>query len=214
MQQVNQMSVTRALVELKTLQDRITRSITQGVYLTTEKGIGSKSVFTNFPSKTEAEQKIQASFNQVDDLISRREKIKAAIIKSNALTTVELNGNMVTVAEAIELKATVGFRETYLAYLRSQLNTARANVEVNNQKVDQTILHLQSTSLGGDKSKWDESAAQSIAKVQEDSNKMKLFDPQQIEKKIEQLQNEVQALKDEVNFLLSESNAKTVITIE
>ena len=55
------------------------------------------------------------------DLISRRNKIKSAIIMSNAKTVVEVAGKQMTVAEAIDKKSSIEYEKELLIHEEGQL---------------------------------------------------------------------------------------------
>lgn len=206
-------SVTRALVELKTLGDRINRAIAQGTFVSTVVGHGNQRKSLDFPSVVDLENKIKGSFDSVNALIFEREKIKSAIVLSNANTMVQLMNRTMTVAEAIELKATVDFRNTYLNTLRSQLTNSRNRATVDNAKLETKIETLLTTLYGSEKTKVDQASVAAVSDPQRNQHEVTLFDPCSISAKIEQLQNEVEVLTSEIDFVLSESNAKTEIEV-
>lgn len=206
-------SVTRGLVELKTLNDRIGRAIGQGTFVSTVVGHGAQRKSLDFPSVTDLENKIKGSFDSVNALILEREKIKSAIVLSNATTMVQLMNRTMTVAEAIELKTTVDFRTSYLNTLRTQLMQSRSRVSVDNAKLEVKIETLLTTLYGSEKTKVDQASVAAVSDPQRNQHEVTLFDPSNITAKIEQLQNEVDILTGEIDFVLSESNAKTEIEV-
>lgn len=211
-----QISITRALSELKVLQDRINRSIIEGVFVgvTTGKGTYSTSVVGGVKTTLEAASaSIQGSFDKVEDLIARRQKIKSAIILSNAKTLVNINGKEMTVAEAIEMKSTVESKKIQLQYMRNQFNGANQTINQVNTALEAVIQQSLDKVYGAEKSKVDSTLLESIADPQRQQKEASLLDPCKIAEKIENLQNEIQILESEVDFTLSESNAKTVIEI-
>ena len=213
------MSVTRALVELKTLNDKINRAIVGGVYVGLQTGTGDKSKFSNsslngqFASRVEAESKIKGSFDSVESLVNRRQAIKSAIILSNAKTQVSFGGKTITVAEAIELKSTVEFRRSFLANLQSQLNYANGNMVQKNAALEAKIDKLLETSYGSEKTKVDAAVVEAISKPQRDTNGVSLFDPLDIQSKIDSQRELLDQLESELDFTLSESNARTTIVV-
>ena len=107
---MQKISVTRALVELKRLDERIGKAISGGLFIARTVGRDTnKKVVGSSDSVAAVEKRIQGSFDKVTSLITNREKIKSALVMSNATTHVSIMGRNVTVAEAIELKSTVGF---------------------------------------------------------------------------------------------------------
>ena len=128
-------SVTRALAELKNINERINNAIQSGVFLGLTKGKGSNKVMLGVGEVSSSTATIQGSYDKVDSLIAQRQKIKAALVKSNAETTVSFQGREISVAEAIELKSTVSFKELYLGRLRNAKTVALQQVDSYNSKL-------------------------------------------------------------------------------
>jgi len=206
-------SVTRALAELKNINERIHNAIQSGVFLGLTKGKGSNKVMLGVGEVSSSTATIQGSYDKVDSLIAQRQKIKAALVKSNAETTVSFQGREISVAEAIELKNTVSFKELYLGRLRDTKTSALQQVDSYNSKLDTTIQMMLQSVYGADKGKVDPSQYDSIANPQKDKNEVSILDPKGIDKVIESLEESIQALKTELDFTLSESNARTTVTI-
>lgn len=208
-------SITRSLVELKRINDRIQSAISGGKFVARTVG---KNSFRKVGGTTESVEKmttkIQSSFDSVDALIDRRQKLKSAIVLSNANTKVTIGGNQMTVAEAIELKGTIDFQTQYLLTLRKQLAWETAEIEKANGTLDANIDALLTTIYGADKAKVDDTTHKSVSGPQREQKEAALLDPSGIEKKIEALSEKISILATEVDFTLSESNAMTQITIE
>jgi hypothetical protein len=110
-----QMTVTRALAELKLLDSRINRTIngaTFGGIL-----VGNK-VSAGLTSVDDIEKRAKADFQSVKALINSRNEIKSAIVKSNSVVEVEIAGVKLTVAEAIERKTSIQYENNLLASLK------------------------------------------------------------------------------------------------
>ena len=128
--QKEKMSVHRGLAEIKLLDSRIGRAITEGIYCTHNKRSNQKiqgMEIQDFKDKI-----IKSSFDKVEELIKRRQRIKSAIVKSNAMTDVEIAGNKMSVAEAIERKISIEHDREFLNKLKQQYSTALLNIERNN----------------------------------------------------------------------------------
>lgn len=209
-----QMTITRALVELKRLNDRISHAISGGVFVAVTVGQeDQRKVHNSHLSVAAMEDKITGSYDQVNQLIRNRQNIKAAIVQSNANTQVTVLGQTMSVAEAIELKGTLGFRMQYLQTLKNQLTLSNNTVDKLQTELDAAIERGVTTLYGSDKSKVDANAHTVVATPQQKARQPKLLDPANISKKIEVVTKEVEDLQSEVDFVLSESNAKTVIDV-
>jgi hypothetical protein len=93
------LTVTKALVELKLLDSRIHNGIAK---LSSVEVIEGDRPPSGFKSVDEFNQAATSLLQSVQDLISRRQKIKNAIVKSNAVALVTIGRAEMTVAEAID----------------------------------------------------------------------------------------------------------------
>lgn len=209
-----QMSITRALVELKKLNDRINTAIQSGKFISRTVGKNTNAKLAEgLGTVDQMKAKIQASFDAVDSLIANRERIKAAIVLSNATTMVQVLGRTITVAEAIELKSTVALRQSYLTLMRTQLMRETASVNSVNIALDATIEASLNAIYGSEKSKIDENTYKSVAGPQKEQKEAALLDPCKIEDRIVKLTEEIEELSSSLDFTLSESNARTIVEV-
>ena len=210
-----QISVTRALVELKRLDERIAKAISGGRFIARTIGRDTnKKVVGSTDSVSAVEQTIQGSFDKVTALISYRERMKSAIVMSNAKTQVTILGRQISVAEAIELKSTVGFRTMYLNTLRSQLLAERTHVDKATANLDLEIETSLNTLYGADSKKIDAETLKSVSDVKKSQKEQALLDAGKIEEKILAVETDILNLSSELDFVLSESNARTVIDVD
>lgn len=209
------MSVTRALAEIKRLDDRIQRAVTQGEYVAVLVGKNQQAkMHSGNRSPEQVKAEIQGSFDQVQQLMDNREKLKSAVVMSNATTKVQLSNRELTVAEAIELKRSVVNKETFLNSLRLKYTQANALVDKLNTQLDNSIQAALLTVYGNEKGRVDQTMVEAIAKPRRDREESSLFDPCDILKKIRLLEDEVSEINTELDFILSESNARTEIEVE
>ena len=203
-----QISITRALAEIKTLDARIVKS-TNERYV--EMSVGGSVVGSN-RSEDETKAAIKQKFQSFTDLVKRRNALKCAIVSSNANTKVKIGDKEMLVAEAIERKNSIAFEEQMINNLRSQHRTAISKVESTNIQANQRLDQMIEVNLGKDRKAsaddYDVIAKPFIAK-----NEAKLIDPLDLEALVQQLQNDVDEFKLNVDFALSEINAVTKITV-
>ena len=88
-------SVTRALAEVKSLNDRIEKATRGSVFVSITTG----GKVTNGGDLQATSNALKANLQSVNDLIDRRNLVKGAIIRSNAVTNVTINGLEMSVAE-------------------------------------------------------------------------------------------------------------------
>jgi len=206
---IQTMSIHRALAELKTYDDRISRAMRADFIIANKRSndkIKGKSI-------SEVVQQIKGSFASYFALTENQRRIKAAVVLSNANTKVMISGIEYTVAEAIERKAKLHHDETFLKVLKNQFLTQNEKVEDENEKLLQKLeSYLQS--ILGDKEKRTVDEIAAHTKAFEDRNKFELIDPSDIAKQIEQLDQTIMSFKTVVDYVLSESNATTFIEVD
>ena len=99
------MSITRALAEIKRIDDRIETSLTNSEFVGVTIGKGDKQRMHQVSqTPQQAISKFQSNKDSLDNLFTQRARIKAAIVKSNAETFISLGKESISVAEAIERK--------------------------------------------------------------------------------------------------------------
>ena len=211
---MTQISIIRALTQLKTLNQKIETAILTGKFVA--KTVG-KNQFRNVVGANDSVEamsaKIQASYDTVDSLIEYRSKLKSAIVLSNANTKVTVLGKEITVAECIDLKSTVEFRQRYLTQLRQQLTKEMSDVDKANMLLDQAIDVSMNSIYGSEKTKVSEDSYKAVSVPQKEQKEAALLDPQKIETKILKLTQEIEELGSEIDFLLSEKNSQTFIEV-
>lgn len=203
-----QISITRALAEIKTLDARIVKA-TNERYV--EMSVGGSVVGSN-RSEDETKAAIKQKFQSFTDLVKRRNALKCAIVSSNANTKVKIGDKEMLVAEAIERKNSIAFEEQMINNLRSQYRTAISKVESTNVQANQRLDQMIEVNLGKDR-KASADDYDVIAKPFMAKNEAKLIDPLDLETLAQQLQNDVDEFKLNVDFALSEINAVTKITV-
>lgn len=205
-----EMTITRALSELKMLDKRIQRAIQEAVlggYT-----IGKKPM-TGFHSVDEIEKRAKSDFQSIQDLIKRRNQIKSAIVISNATTEVEIAGKKMTVAEAIERKTSIQYEQQLLNKLKQTYTILVNKVDQVNEDVKNRLdKHLET--LYGKEGKVKASENEELIKPFLEENEAKFIDPIRLKDRIDELAKEIEEFLMEVDYALSESNTITRITIE
>ena len=212
---MNVMSVTRALAELKRLDDRLNRMSTdQSIFVSVAVGQGDKQKVLGVSDTVQnVVSQIQSNRDRVNSMIEMRAKIKSAVVASNAATKVKLGAREMTVAEAIELKKSIDVKRNMLNTYRRQVIQANALVSKQNANLDAQIETNLTTIYGNEKGKVDASMFEAIAKPQREQKEASLIDPIKINDLIKSLEEEISLVETELDFTLSESNAKTEIEI-
>lgn len=203
------MSIHRALSELKTLNDRIPKAIQEADFIATDRKSAQK---INGLSIEDYEKTIQAGFDKAVSLIERRNRLKDAIVQSNAITEVVVAGETMTVAKAIERKSSIVNEEKLLAAMVGKRRTSINRLTMENESLP-SRLEDYLTAILGNKEHAKKEEVELHTKSFMDRNEYVLIDPLNIDKRIEEWEERISSFQAEVDAVLSESNAITKITI-
>lgn len=210
---MEKMLVQEALNKVKLLDKKIDKTINTARFVVASK----KSEENALPglSKKEFEKRALAEYDSISDLIKNRNKIKAAIIKSNAEIIVEINGDKMTVAEAIERKSSIQNEISLLQSLKLQRVDAFNKCENSNARMDKQIDIIYEQMSGNKDKKSDGGQSyESIASAYKSLNEFGLVDPLNSEKKIMELEESIDKFLSEVDSVLQISNCSTIIEVD
>ena len=211
-----QISVTRALAELKRLDDRIAREIHSATYVAVQVGHGNQAKPSAMTLRTvkNAESKIQSDVDTIESLFKKRLALKAAIVMSNANTVVSLGSVSMTVAAAIDYKTVIENKALLMEKMRVAMNQAKESVQALNDKLEAVIDAQLSTLYGSEKNKLDASTVAAVSEPLKQQREASLIDPRNIADKIKELDEEISRSRTELDYVLSESNSKTMIEVD
>ena len=200
-----QMSITQALAELKLIRKRFEKVLKDAKFTTVK--TKSKQVDVE-----EFNREAKASYQSFRDLVSRYNKVKAAIVVSNATATVTVAGKQYSIAEAVERKRSIEVERNLLNTMRAQWNYSSSEVErhqeIQQERLDKMLLQ----ELGKD-SKTSVEVVTALTETFMKNNKAELIDPLGLAAKIKELSDELDNFETNVDWVLSESNGRTIITI-
>ncbi|ONI47674.1 hypothetical protein AN644_04325 [Candidatus Epulonipiscium fishelsonii] len=204
-------SIHRGLAELKLLNSRIHKSINDlgpiGMCkLSQDKIIGTTD------NKKEFEEKAKSAYNSIKDLIIRRDKIKRAIVLSNAMTKVMISGIEYTVAEAIEKKESIEYTKNLLDKLKNHKRGITNDFTLEMQNMEHN-LEEQIKIISGNAKEQNVEYIKAFSEGYKKRNGYEIVDPLEIDKEIEKLEKYVDDFESEVDAVLSEINATTFIEI-
>ena len=211
------MTVHKALAELKTMDDRITKAIRDTTYVLAVKHSADK---INGMTVANFKERMRSGYQKASDLIARRDSMKRAVVLSNAITKVKVGNNEYTVAEAIEMKnhgmefRSAMLRQMNSEYVSAQNELARNSGETLEKKAEQYVLAVIAAQPKDSKMSVDSDAMKALRKTYIENNTYDLVDPMDIAKVIETLDAEINEFNAEVDAALSVSNALTVIEFE
>lgn len=211
------MTVHKALAELKVIDDRINKAISEGVYVIANKHSNEKIQGMTIE---QFKEKMKASHQKVTDLINRRNALKRAVVLSNATTKIKVGNDEYTVAEAIEMKNHgMEFKTNYMRMIASQNLSAQADINRNSgeaieKRAEQYVLSVIQAQPKDAKMAIDSDAMQALRKDYIKNNTYDLIDPLKVNDIIEKMTDEINEFNTEVDAALSVSNALTVIEFE
>ena len=216
MAEMNEMTIHQALVELKTLDARITKKMDSTVFIGSKKT--NKGIMLNFPDMTAKDftDNVKAEYQSIRDLIKRRDSIKKAITMSNAVTEIKIGEETFTVAEAIEFK---NHSLSYYSRLRDKLSRQYTNtVSIVENKNNLAEAECDSYILSITNSKDTESNnIELIEKLRKEyifTHGVELVDPIGIKEELDKLDLFIDTFTSNIDSALSTSNALTTIKIE
>lgn len=211
------MTVHKALAELKIIDDRINKAITSGTYVVANKHSNQK---IHGMTIDEFRTQMKADFQKVSDLIARRNAIKRAVVSSNAVTKVKVGDTEYTVAEAIEMKNHgMEFKDYFMRAISSQYVRAKNELDLNSgdpleKRAEQYVLSVIQAQPKDSKMAVDSDAMKNLRTQYIKDNQYDIIDPIGVKDVIDGLDTEVSEFLTEVDAALSVSNAITVLDIE
>lgn len=204
-----QITIHAALGELKKLGQRIDKSIYGSDFIGTMK-LSADKVNNTVMTKDDFTISCASNYQSITDLIALRDKIKSAIVLSNATTKLTVGEKEMTVAEAIEYKTSIEFKKDLLHRMKTQYREAVALVNRYNERVEENLDAQVSNLAGKDSNKANLSGYMEEYRKQ---NSWTVVDPLNLKAKIDVLEEEITDFETNVDVALSISNATTFITI-
>lgn len=206
-----QISITRALSELKVLQKRFDKEVSQLDVISVQHGL---TLMKNSSVKPEDfSEKAKAQLQSVEDLQKRIHLIKTKIQQSNAITVVKIGTQEMTVLEAIIKKSLIENQKSLLARLKRQLTLANDNFENATMSNENKIAKQLEDATKNSTVKLDLEVEKQIKASVESLYPIKMIDPCKLSDKIKALEDEIEEFEANVDFALSESNALTQIEV-
>ena len=201
------MNIHKALSTKKMLDKKIEKANNEIRPL----GCRMKSSSTEYFTKLDIEdfnKKAKASYDKATALIKNYNKICQAITLSNAQTEVEINGVKMTVSDAINRKNNLYKEKQLLDTLKCRYRYSLEEVKNRNDKLENKIDNLREIDK---KEKVDK---QSTYDLMRENESWIMVDPLDIKTIISDMEDDILNFESEVDFVLSTSNAETVIEVD
>lgn len=207
------MSITRALTRAKTIEKQLARLVeSQFVVTLMKREVDDVSdVYQDNLKMT------KSNFDQFNDLFAELNNIKAAVRKSNEVTKVVIGGEELTVADALVYKNTIAYRNSFLDRITRENRNAESRVEQSKINADNKFAtvreNLIKNSQGQDVS---EDYLKTVLTEEERRLKkaiveVKVSGINNVNEYIEAERKRIDTFIEEVDYVLSESNATTII---
>ncbi|MCD8023111.1 MAG: hypothetical protein LUF30_09130 [Lachnospiraceae bacterium] len=216
------MLVTQALDERDLLVKKINDKIEKADFVDTVR-VNEEKVYGSRISREEFSKKAESAYQQIQDLISRFEKIDAAIVASNAATRITTSYGSMTVAGAISLRGRMrgtgvyeddaDFEERLRKKMKAEYDSSVQQSELKNRQLQTTAENMRMSILGKD-SKGKEDKPLEVVETYVKENTTELVDPLDVKKKMAELEEKRMALLTELDTQIKVSNATTLIEIE
>lgn len=207
------MSITRALTRAKTIEKQLTRLVESQYVVTLMKREvdDATDVFKDNLKMT------QSNFDQFNDLFAELNNIKAAVRKSNEVTKVVIGGEELTVADALVYKNTIVYRNNFLDRITRENRNAESRVEQSKISADTKFAsvreNLIKNSQGQDVSEdyLKTVLTEEERRLKKATVEVKVSGINNVNEFIEAERKRIDTFIEEVDYVLSESNATTII---
>lgn len=210
---MRKITVTEGLNELKLYDSKIKKAIDNLKLIGAKKKSVDKVGVVNV-EKFVADAK--AAHQSIMDLIRNRNRntLKAAIVKSNAITYLEIGDQKMTVAEAIERKNSIQYEKELLFAMKAQYGSATVTVNKENAKVDNKVDELIQSFVSRDTTKkFDKNEQTAVEALYREQNEWELVDPLNLFDIMTKLEADIDTFESQVDGKLSLCNATTFIEL-
>ncbi len=207
-------TLARALAEIKLIDKKVAQALREYKFVDVKQKNANNGLRSSLASE-KATATFDSNYKAILDLIARREKLKSALVKANATTSVKIGGKDYTIAEAIERKQSIGHIKGLVLVLTQQKNQADADKKSLETKTEEKIEGLLKVALGANKQteKGNTDTVKQVGDAIRQGEAVEYIDPLNIAERIGTLNAEVEEFELEVDFALSEANAKTTVEV-
>ena len=215
----NTLLITQALDERQLLVKKIASKIASANFVDAKKK-NEEKVYGARVSEDEFKKSAEASYQQITDLIERYQQIDAAIVASNASTTIETSYGTFTVAAAISMRNRLRSAVSYEMMFENNLENKMAAdyekyldvTEKKNRALNETAENMRLSILGKESLRKDEKPLEVVNEYVKE-NTFEIIDPLGVIQKIEASKTRRSSLLTELETQIKVSNATTFIEI-
>ena len=213
------MLVTQALDERDLMVKKIGDKI-EKIKLVDTKKCNEEKTMEERLTEQEFSKNATSAFQQIQDLIARYQRLDAAIVASNAATTIETSQGTYTVAGAISLRGRLKARGLYdeeaafesrmINQLEQQYQKAVGIADLKQKAIERQAEDMRMSILGRDSKNKDTKPLEVVdAYIRE--NTTELVDPLDAKNKADEMSAKIDSLLSELDTRIKVSNATTFI---
>lgn len=218
-------SIHRILSLKKTTAERINQVLQSGKFIAIRQG--KKDQVNGVPISS-IEEEIKSSYQKITSLMSNYEKLKSALLSSNAgivegteVARISVAGKEYSLSELIAVSDDIygnkkhrdAFKPRLLEVLKSGYVQALRKVEQQNQRVEQDIKDYLAKTTTTDKAMSAEDIKKRSEIFHQDGD-YSLIDPLNLKEVIQNLEQEITQFRHECDATMSEHNALTFVEID
>ena len=196
-------SVTRALASISKIEDKINKRIYNLECIKIAKGTENNCKIPGYIGSVDDFKKSAINdYQSLQDLLAVRDELKAKIVKSNAETIVKIGKVSMTVAEAIERKRTICFKQELLNKLCAQRASAQLLLAKEEKSLEDKLENARAPYIQRDKAPDAEQIKTVEAPIRM-MNTPSVVDPLELASKIRSLEEEIEDLHHVKGIILS-----------
>lgn len=215
----NKLLITQALDERQLLIKKIA-SKTEAVCFIDAKKRNEEKVYGARVPEDKFKKNAESSYQQITDLIDRYQQIEAAIVASNAATTIETSYGIFTVAAAISLRNRLRAATSCEMMFENNLERKMAAdyqkyleiADKRNRALAETAENMRLSILGRESLRKDEKPLEVVEEYVKE-NTFEIIDPLGVLQKIEESKLRRSSLLTELETQIKVSNATTFIEV-
>ena len=209
-----EMTITRALATLKSLNVRIAENSKNQVLTVPTRGTGDRLEVIDWKgTPNEAHQVIVSRWQALNDLMEVRNSIRHAVLVANATNTINIAGKNLTIVETLDYRKSLPEKIKLLNALKQNVSNVTA---LNNRAItdyEQSLQNVRNDAMASSRKHDDESLATFLNPIIV-AKKPGILDPLNAAKIIEDMEAEIRDFELNADYALSEFNATTKIVVE
>lgn len=210
-----EMTITRAIATQKNLTKQITEATKLLVLCVPTRGEGDYCEVQSHGkiSVEGATEQIKKAWQRLSDVTTVRDAIRAALVKSNAETTIKIGDTSMTVVAALDFRNTLPERKAILERMKANWkSTNQTYTQMFNQH-EAVLASTRNEALNSNKKIDADFDKHFIAPINL-KGRPDILDPLKVNELIAAFEKEIADFELNIDYALSESNAVTKISIE